>query len=104
MGTIEQIAKVHYAGLIDEFDAMMLPVKIDYGHLESMWKKRIWEGNKFVLMHHNKNGKVIGFLAIFNDEPMVYVDNSYRRRGIASCGGFVRRARSVASASTPRAS
>ena len=84
MGKIKEIATIHYNGLIEEFKAIGIDAKIDYAHLEKMWNKRIWEGNKFIITQRNKNNKTIGFFAIFDNEPMIYIDYSYQRQGIGS--------------------
>ena len=82
MRIIDEIANIHYSGLTEEFNAIGITTRINYNHLRKMWGQRIREGNKVVLTERNKKGKTIGFLAIFDDNPMVYVDNSYQRRGI----------------------
>ena len=82
MGKVEEIARVHYDGLLEEFDAVGIVPDLEYEHIEAVWKERIWEGNKSILVHTNKNGKVVGFLATYKEGTMLYVDKSYQRQGI----------------------
>ena len=82
MGTVEEIAKVHHEGLIEEFKSLWINADIDYDHLEALWKERIWEKDNLILTHKNEKGKVVGFLATYKDATMLYVDKDYQRQGI----------------------
>jgi len=80
LGIVEEIAKIHYEGLIEEFKAIGIDADISRNHLESMWE--LYSDN--IIATHKKKGKVVGFLGLWKGKPMIYVDSKYQRQGIGS--------------------
>ena len=79
MGALNKIIKVHYEGIIDEFKAVGIDVSLDYEHLKNKW----YEGG-ILYNAAMREGNVMGFVAILDGEPAVYIARNYRRQRIGS--------------------
>ena len=80
MGKIEEIAEIHHKCVVNEFKETGVTTTINHGHLLEMWLKH----DKIIVATHKKNGNVVGFMAIWDNESMIYVDPDYQRQGIGS--------------------
>jgi GNAT superfamily N-acetyltransferase len=78
LGKVEQITKIHYNGLVEEFKAVGIEADIDYKHLKKKWKEQ-----QDKVKTYTEDGKILGFITT-EKEPMVYVDPEYQRQGIGS--------------------
>ncbi len=77
MGTLDEIAHIHYKGLSDEFGEIGLGVNISYEHL-----RKKWEGYEDYVRTHKRDNRVIGFAGNIDGSLMIYVDPDYQRMGI----------------------
>lgn len=75
---LEEVATIHYNGLIEEFKAIGIDASINYNHLINMW----WNHDPATLYY--KDEKVVGFITEFVGESMIYIDPDYQRLGIGS--------------------
>ena len=69
MSRIEQIARIHYEGLVEEFKSVGLDANITYKHLKERWE----EYDGFVRTF-SEDGKVVGFITNDSEDSMIYID------------------------------
>ena len=79
MGKVEEIAQIHHEGLLEEFKAVGIDATISHDHLVDMWGKYAHETLTF-----SQDGKILGFLGLFDGSPMIYVSLKHQREGIGS--------------------
>ena len=57
MGDVEQLAYIHYLGLLQEFLELGLDSDVNYIHLEGKWNE--YEGR---VITEKRDGKIVGFI------------------------------------------
>lgn len=80
MGIIDNIVSIHYYGVIEEFKAIGIDLQdLSYEHLRNKWTEKNYKTKV-----HYENGKIVGFVTIIDEEPIIYVSQKHQRKGIGS--------------------